>query len=271
MIKLLMGVCLTICSAPAFAQKNSSENALMIKDFDRVISFAKKPNVSYSTETRLVSEPILQKEDTLSTTGKFYKLGSHMYFTDNRQETFVSDTLMVRVNNQRKQIWISKIDTTINSGVDFLFLNSSSITKKLLTDYDITESTAENNLTTIELSKKSDNNGETKTVIRLVFDKQTWLPKSVTLVVDMKMSVDDEEINNLKNEGLYKNSLIKTINGQKYLLRSQTMTVLFNKIDTTQKKALSIPSLGDRVELDSKNGHFKPAGVYSDYDVVKTF
>lgn len=264
----MVGLSLTITTVIA---QSAADTALAVKDLNKVMLFTKKPNLYYSAKNQLLSVPILQGEDTLNSTSKFYKLGNQIYFTDGRQETYITDTLMVHVNNERKQIWITKIDTSFRTGGDLLFFNEPAITKKLLAGYSIAETDGTSNISTIELVSKDDKYNDTQTIIDWAFNKQTWYPKNLSLSVTMKRAVDDADIQYLKDKGVYQASLIKTINGQKYLSRKQTMTTVFGNISTSRDKALTIPSLSDKIIFNTQTGNFEPAGIYSNYQVVKTF
>jgi len=252
------------------ADGQTADTTALVENFNKVMSFTNHLYLHYNTFTKMVSDPVIQSEDTLSFNGEFYKYKNDFYCNSGQEEVFIEDSLMIRVNHQRKEIWISKMDTTTKNRAGASPIGSMDILKKIKDNYAISDVQKDTDFATIQLSKTQINTPQT-TMIAITYDKKTFLPLTMELKLKLDQRVDDDEINSLKEEGIQQNKLIKTIDKEKYLSRQQGIIISFKDINTTIEKAKEIPSWKEVLGYNFSTGEFIGKGRCSDYEITKTF
>lgn len=250
--------------------QSSTDTAALVKEFNKVMSFAVQPYLYYKTVMKMESAPVLQSEDTVSNIGTFYKNQNELYYNNGQEEMFLEDSLLVQINNERKTIWISKVDVSSKEKMDVLPLSNKHLQELFRKKYSITKRVTEDgncNLT-FEARQNTHESADINSRISLEYNQQTLLPKTMGLEIQIQQAVDDEILSALKNEGRDVNAVLQTINGVKYVVRKQLVSVQFENIDTSKEKAQQIPSWRDRLDFTTD---FAGKGIYKDYELTKTF
>ncbi len=267
LLVLLLAGCQFIC-----AQK-VADTALLIKEFNKVMSFTTNPYVYYTTVSVLNAEPVLQAQDTAILRGQFYKSSTEIYSNNNREEIFLQDSLMVQVNNDRKTIWLNKVDVASKAKMNIQPAGSRELQEILKRNYTISSTTGKNGLATIlfETRKQEGSSSTTNTSIALQYDTKTSLPQKMTIDIHLKQPVDEEMLTSLKEQEVDEKKLVQEIEGVKYLVRRQTMEVTFMNISTDEKKIPEMPRYKSVIELDKEKNEYNGTGKYAAYEVTKLF
>src|SRR6218665_2247246 len=92
------------------AGQSKRDTAKIIKEIEDVLSFSRKPVISYETETRINAVPAIGEEDVLTMNGKFVKNGRQLYYRSGDDEILIVDRIMVQISHKRKSIWILKLN-----------------------------------------------------------------------------------------------------------------------------------------------------------------
>lgn len=251
--------------------QSGKDTAVLIKEFNKVMSFSVQPNLYYTTTTKMNSIPVIESKDTMSIKGTFYKRGNNLYYHSGEQEACVEDSLVVQIDHGRKMIWISRVDMESREKMNTAPLNNKNLQGLFQENYTISKSMIDNSIARMNFETKQERStAGTTTEIGLEYNAKNYLPVRMDMEVKMKQEAKDEILTALKAEGINEAGLIQTIGGVKYIVRKQKISILFSGIDTSPEKVLQMPSWKDKLEYLA-GGEFAGKGVYKEYEVVKTF
>ncbi len=243
----------------------------IINDFAKVMGFASQSDIFYNTNIKMFSVPVMQTQDTMNFSGIFYKKGESVYAQSGNEETFLQDGFLIKINKERKSIWISKTDENIIEE-----LTQKKITKQVIelfrNRYNI-EKTLSGSVANISFDTKSveDYSNSYKTRISLQYDIKDYLPKSIEIEMILKEEADDELKAALISEGINVESLSQKIDGKEFFVRTQKMTLSFDNISTKSSIVQTIPSWKSYIKYDESKRNFIGIGMYSEYEITKLF
>ena len=270
-VKFVVTAILLMCSN-AHAQKKS-DTAALIKEFNKVMSFTSQPYLYYTTITKMTAEPVIESLDTLTMAGEFFKNNTEIYSNDGRSEMYLQDSLMIEVNNERKTIWVRKVDVASKANLNLLPVSSKEITEQFKKNYSISKLSVSEDVSRMyfEERKPPYSTSATTTFIVIEYSEKTLLPRSIEISIEMRQPASDEVIEAIRAEGLDETKLIKTVNGEKQLTRHQNVSIVFTKIESSKDRLVKMPAYQANLEFEGTTMEFRGKGKYRDYEVTMTF
>lgn len=250
-----------------------NDTTAIINDFNKVMSFATAPFLYYATTTKMNSWPVLEERDTMSVKGVFYKKGTELYYFNDLEETFLQDSLLIQINNDRKTIWVSRVDAETRDKLSTSLLDNKKIRELFRKSFRITRTitSANNVLLDFEQKQGLEDKSSVTTIISLEYDAGNYHPVSMKMDVCMREPADDDLIATLASEGITDPRLVEIKDGQKFIIRKQAVSISFSGIDTSPDKSGSMPSWKDKLVLNGQNGEFEGKGPFREYEIIKTF
>jgi hypothetical protein len=219
------------------------------------------------------ASPVLQAEDTLSIKGEFYKNGTNLYYSNEKEEMYMEDSFLIQVNHIKKSIWISKVDVASKENMNLLPLNKKEMEDLFRKKYVISKTTLSSATEELNFAATQFFDSISMVVVNIALDYsgKTFLPALLKMNVKMKQVLEEEQVAQLKNEGKNAAKALEKIGDRDYLVRNQGVTVSFIDIDNSKEKAMQIPQWQEKINYDKETNEFKGKGTYSDYEIVKTF
>jgi len=265
-------ILLLVFCQTAFSQQ-AADTAALIKEFKKVMAFGEQPYVFYTTATKLESEPVLEAQDTATMNGMFYKNETNLYYKCGPEETYLQDSLLIEVNQQRKTIWVSRVDMPSKEKLNTMPFSNKQLQGMMRKNYTIQKSITGNHMTKLSLETKQVAGGSAviSTRTALLFTEKDHIPQQVDIEMRMEQPANDEMIEQIKSQGVDERKLIQLINGQRYLIRMQKMSVVFESISNTKQKAMQIPLWQNILDFDAVKQSYTGKGVYAEYAVTKTY
>jgi hypothetical protein len=253
--------------------QSAEDTSALIREFSKVMSFTAQPYLYYSTTTKMSAEPVIESMDTLHVTGEFYKNNTEIYSSNKREEMYLQDSFMVEINNDRKTIWIRKVDVSTKENLNLLPLNTKEMLENFTKNYIIHKEKTAGGISRLNFEgrKPEYSTSATTTFISIEYSEKTWLPSLIEIVIEFKQPADEEMIEAIRAEGLDETKLVKTIAGVKQVWRKQVVRIDFTTIDHDKEKTAKIPSYKNKVDLDPNTMEFTGKGQYRDYEITKTF
>jgi hypothetical protein len=268
---LIMAIWCTVIQA-GYAQSNKDTTA-MVKEFNKVMSFALQPYLYYTTLTRMDALPVLEQRDTASIYGVFYKNETNLYYKNGQDEIYLQDSLLVQINDDQKTIWIRKVDMSTRDNLNVSPLGNKKIQDLFRKGYTIDKSIVDDRRMRMDFMTKqpvSTGAGIT-TQIGLEYQRDSYQPLLMDMNIKMQEPASDELLAALKTEGIDDARLVQTIDGTKYVIRKQQVSISFSAIDTSREKAMQMPDWKTKLQYNESNGEFAGKGAYSEYERTKTF
>ena len=260
----------TIVAIAIFTAAQSQDKASLVKEFNKVMSFAVQPYLYYTTRITMEASPVLQPADTLSDMGEFYKNGNDIYYSNMHEEVFLEDSFFIRINNEKKTIWISKVNVDSKDNMNVLPLSTAKIQRLFEKEYIINKIAVNDRSSRLNFRPFSQNASGLTTEIGLQYSNKNNTPELMELAITMKQAVSDEMVQQVKSNGKER-QLIQVIDGLPYLVHHQSVKIRFEEIDYSKEKAVQIPSWKSRIGFDPADGVFSGKNNYSDYEITKTF
>ena len=253
--------------------QSAKDTTAMVKEFNKVMSFAVQPFLYYTTSTKMDAVPVLESRDTMTVSGVFYKMGTNLYYNNGVEETLLEDSLLVQINNDRKTIWISRADMDTREKINVSPLGNKKTQELFRKNYAITKTIMGDGLARMnfEMKQTGEGNVGVTTIIGLEYDTRSYLPFRMEMDLQMREPANDEIITALRSEGITDTRLVEITGTQKYIVRKQKMSVSFSGIDSSKEKASGMPSWKDKLNYDPQSGEFVGKGIYQGYEIVKTF
>lgn len=268
-IKLLMFFVFTL----TVLQSNAQDTVSLIRDFNKVLSFAVKPYVYYKLDIKLASVPVLQQEDTLGLTGMFYKNRENIYYTNGREETFIDDSLLVEIDNEHKSIMVSKVDVSSKDKMNIMPLDDRSVQELFRRKFTIIKSAVTGTSDRLSFESKQYIDSASYAITNIVFQyaSKEMLPELMDMSVTMKQAIEEEYIAQMKEKGIKTEELVQRTGSASFMVRSQRFTMSFKDFDLTKEKAMQMPGWKEKLSYNPSTETFTGKGAYSDYEITKTF
>jgi len=271
--KIKIGVfCLAVLFGKSSYGQTKADTTAMVKEFTRVMAFADQPYLSFKTVTKMDAVPVMQAQDTLSYQGTFFKNQSDFYYNNGQEEIYVQDSFMIQINQNRKSIWISKVDMASKKKNNVLHVDDKQLQEFFRKEYTI-EKTKINPMTSgLNFVAKQKSDAQTITTnIKLEYTLKDYLPVLMQIEMNMQQPLNDQLLAEIKNENADSSGLIQTIENVKYVVRRQKISVAFSDITNTKVRAMQMPSWKDILSYDETAHEFSAKELYKDYEITKTF
>src|SRR5262249_23666924 len=135
---LILMMFFPVCSG--LRAQHVSDTSRAIREFEKVMSFATQPYLYYTSVTSLRYGPLVGGRDSaIMLRSRFYKVGDDLYYGNEVEETYLQDSLIVRVNHQRKTILLNRVDTNTKKNIDVMPLKQARLQKMFRKTYTISE------------------------------------------------------------------------------------------------------------------------------------
>jgi len=253
-----------------YGQKDA-DNTALVNEFTKVMSFGSKQYISYSMLTKVASVPVTQPEDTITTTGVFYKNGNSMYSGNEIEETYFQDSFYIEVNHARKTIWVNKASPKEFEKLVGLPVSNTALKK--LTGEHFTAAQTENGQGSkiVFETTKEDANTTITTNVSLAYSNATSIPSVFDMQITMQQPWSEEVAAALKADGIDDAVLIQKKEGNRYWVRKQSVEVRFENVDTTQEAVMKMPLWTEKFAYSAEENKFIAKGAYSDYEITQLF
>lgn len=270
--KSIFGFLLLFLPALAYCQP-ATDTAALILEYNKVMSFTAQPYIHYTTLTKLSANPVLQSQDTASLIGEFFKNNTDIYSNNVKEEMYMQDSLMVSISNDRKTIWLNKVDVETKDRMNVITPFGKDVQEIMRRNYTISKSSQDENTSSIvfETRRPQTTEAVSNTRITIEYDSKSYLPRNINIDISMKEPADEETIAALKDEEVDEKKLVKEINGVKYLIRSQSMYIQFMAIKSDKANVMQMPSYNSCLDYNTVTQEFTGKGKYKDYEVTKLF
>jgi len=267
LLLMLLAVCQT-----GFCQEKT-DTAALVKEFKKVMEFGTQPYLYYSTVTKMESEPVIEAQDTATMNGVFYKNGTDLYYKSGPEEVYLQDSLMIQINQQRKTIWISRVDMASKEKLNTMQVGNRQFNELMRKNFTIQKASMANNTARLSFETKqmAGRSAVISTRAGLLFTEKEHLPQQIEIEMRMQQPANDEMIAQIKNQGVDERKLIQLINGQQYLVRMQKMSVAFEHIDHSKEKVMQMPLWKDILDFNTAEQTYTGKAAYAEYEVTKTF
>jgi hypothetical protein len=251
----------------------AQDTAAMVKEFNTVMSFSVQPYLHYNARTVVASTPVMQPEDTMNFSGEFYKNETNIYYASNREEMFLEDSLFIEINNERKSIWISKVDVSTKDKMNVLPLANKDLQQLFRQKYLISKTITDKEFSKLNFETKQYFDSVSMVIVNvgLQYSGKKMLPQLLEMNVHMKQRIDDAAEQQIKSQGINGAAAVQVIDNDKFFVRTQKVSVNFSDIDNTKEKAMQIPSWKSRLDYDLANNEFSGKGIYAGYEITKNF
>jgi hypothetical protein len=254
--------------------QHASDTAAAIRQLDKVMSFATQPYLYYNTVTTLRYGPMAGGRDSGSTLhSRFFKVGDDLYYGNEVEETFLQDSLLIRVNHNRKAIILSKVDITTKKNLDLLPLSRQTVRKMFRQQFTISQPETEGDTGRIVMHshERMVMRALAGTDIEVLYDKATSLPTLLKTTYRIRQEPSEEMVSTLQNRGYDMTKMATEDNGGKSLIITETAAIRFYSIGMEKDKAMTMPSWKEEILFDNASGTFMGKGACAGYEVMKTF
>jgi hypothetical protein len=186
---------------------------------------------------------------------------------------YLQDSFLIQVNQKRKTIWISKVDVASKEKMNVLPVNDKQVQELFRKKYTIQQSALNRDESRLYFVTKqnADSSTTVTTNIVLEYSHKDYLPKLMQMEIHMQQPLSDDLLTALKNDNIDDTKLIQIIGGEKYLVRTQKVSVVFSEINNTKQKAMQMPLWKDILDFRETEQEFTAKGVYEGYEVTKMF
>lgn len=261
----------TVVALVAFSSVTAQDTAAMIKDFNKVMSFAVAPYLYYSSSTSVKASPVMQKEDTLNMKGVFYKYGNELFYKNEQEEMYLEDSFFIEVNHERKTIWISKVNVATKDKMNALPLSNKELQSLFRKKFTISKEKLDEDHDQLNFESKQyyDSVSMVLVNIALKYSGKTYIPDLLQMNITMKQPIDDYQVQQLKEADV--KTAVQTIGSTRYFTRNQTVTIAFADISNSKEKAMQIPSWKEMLNYNGNGNEFSGKGNYNNYEITKTF
>jgi hypothetical protein len=271
-IKSIFSFLLLLFPALAYCQQ-ATDTAALILEYNKVMSFTAQPYIHYTTLTKLSANPVLLSQDTASLMGEFFKNNTDIYSNNVKEEMYMQDSMMVSISNDRKTIWLNKVDVDTKDRMNVISPFGKDVQEIMKRNYAISKSSPDDNTGRIvfETRRPQTSVAVSNTRITIEYDSKSYLPRNINIDISMKEAIDEETIAALKEEEVDEKKLVKEINGVKYLVRSQSIYILFTAIKNDKENVMQMPSYNTCLDYNAVTQEFTGKGKYKDYEITKLF
>ena len=253
------------------AGQSKRDTAKIIKEIEDVLSFSRKPVISYETETRINAVPAIGEEDVLTMNGKFVKNGRQLYYRSGDDEILIVDSIMLQISHKRKSIWILKLNQKQQED----FINGLPAQKQMPDvfgkNFIVQKEVSDDKQASVSFYSKNygETGNSTKTTIE--YDVKQMLPQAFRMEISMKEEADEELLAALSAEGIDVSRLVVKEDGKSMLTRKQFVNITLKNWSLDEEKPQAIPSPYDYVVAGFETGEPVGKGLYADYEVRRLF
>ena len=254
--------------------QHSSDTSALIRELNKVMSFAVQPYLCYTTTTTMSRGPLLAGADTgRSLHSHFYKMGTDLFYGNEQDEMFLQDSLLVRIDHGRKSIQLNKVDEAARRKIDLLPLKKVDMQRLFREHYTLSEIPDLGDTASI-LIRKEDKSGlqplaDMQILIRYV--KTSHLPLIMAVTMQLRQAPSQGISDQLKKEGFDVAKMVVERDGRRSLVLKQSMLVSFGAIAEDKADAMKMPSWKQKIAYDQAVQDFKGIGPCEGYEVIKTF
>ncbi|MDR3715179.1 MAG: hypothetical protein P4L51_20385 [Puia sp.] len=265
-------VILLAASRLANAQRPADTTAL-IDEFDKVLSFAVQPYVYYTSVTSLHSGPMIAGKDSATVLrNNFYKVNDDLYYGNDKQETYLQDSLLVQIDHQRKTIQLRKVDVATKKRMDILPLKRGEVQKMLRRQYELVGMPGEGDTGRILVrSREGVRTTGVSTEMALQYSKRSYLPRFLEMSLRTRQPGSEQMEGALRSQGFDISRMVSEKEGSRSLVITQTVSIQFGEISLDREKALNMPSWKDKVNYDPASNGFSGVGACTGYEMIRTF
>lgn len=273
MRKLRCMVITLVFSCGQVVAQTSTDTTALFNEFMKVMSFTTRPYLYYSTSTRMSSEPVLEPTDTVTMIGEFYKNSTDIYSNTGREEMYLQDSLMIEINNERKSIWVRKVDVSTKDNLNLLPANTKDLLDRVKKSFQVRKEQISQETSRLYFTenKPAYSTAATTTLITLDYSEKTFLPQLIEISIELKQPISEEEAQAIHSEGYDETKLIKVVDGKKEIVRKQKVSIAFTEINSDKQILERMPIYKSSFRLDAITAEFTGMGKYKDYEVTKTF
>ncbi|HET6255010.1 MAG TPA: hypothetical protein VFE32_13095 [Puia sp.] len=246
----------------------------VIRDFNDIMAFAVQPYVYYSSTTSMMTGPMRNGRDSvIRLHGKFYKVGDDMYYGTEAEELFVQDSLMIRIDHERKAITVQRIDMATKKDLDLLPLKGADRQRLLRGRYLISELPEGGDTGVIVIRTQASRLGiqVQGAEMRVEFRKGSHLPLLMQVTVHIRQDGSEQVREALKGEGYNVERMQGNFNGMPCLVMEHTAAVRFDNISMDREQAQQMPLWTAKLVYDRATGEWTGAGDCAGYTVTKLF
>lgn len=268
-MKIFISIVVLIVALRTSAQ-SSRDTARMISDLGKAMMFSTRPDLSFTVRTEVTLDPAISLPDSTShAEGVFYKHNDDLYYGNASQETYLQDSLIVRVDFGRKAILVGKVDVATKAKMDLLPLKEADLRKMLRAEYTIERKKGEEGLEQLVLRPKI--NATKGQEIVLEYESGSYLLKRMAMTVHLRQPASPPLEQMLSDKGIDVGKIKVSYGGHDYLSIAQTVTVSFSGISLDPQKASGMPSWKAVLSCEGQGNDFVAKGKCEGYTVTKTF
>jgi hypothetical protein len=274
--RIILLLSFVVITANLFAQKKQkdADTAAMLKDFTKIMAFSKEPYIYYDAIIKMQSVPILQEQDTMQLKAVFYKKDKDLFISNSIEETYIQDSFEIEINNDRKTIWISKVNAESENNFNIFPLSDKEFKNMLRNKYVISQSEIDKGNTRInfETNQQYDSISNLKISLGVYYDNKKYLPTILEMDIASKQQISEENVEVLKRQGTSIKDLLKMEEDVIFMVRSQKMTMNFLQIDNNKVNPKEMPSWKSILEYNAQEDEFTIKNEkYSNYEITKTY
>jgi hypothetical protein len=270
--KRLAGFLMLLLPVTGYCQQEA-DTAALILEYNKVMSFTAQPYMHYTTVTKLGASPVLQSQDTASLMGEFFKNGTDIYSNNVKEEVYLQDSLMVSISNDRKTIWLNRVDVSTKDRMNVINPFGKEVQEIMRRNYTISKFSPDDRTSQLvfETRKPGGNAATRHTRITVEYDNKLLLPRKIDIEISIKEPVNEEDIAALKEEEVDEKQLLQEINGSQYLVRKQSMHIQFTSINNDKETVIQMPWYKSCLDYNEVTQEFTGKGKYKDYEVTRLF
>ena len=273
LFRMIVLLALLVTSRPVSAQ-HVRDTMAVIRDFNAVMAFAVQPYVYYSSTMSMTTGPMRKGADSvMKLHGKFYKVGDDMYYGTEAEELFVQDSFMIRIDHNRKDIMVQRIDLSTKKNMDLLPLKRADRQRLLRGRYLISEMSrgGDTGLITIRSQEGKLQTQLQSAEMQVEFRQNGHLPLMMQVTIQTRQDGSEQVRELLRGWGYNVERMQASFYGIQYLILDQTAEVRFDEISMENDRAKHMPLWTEKLAYDRSAGQFSGAGDCAGYTVTKLF
>lgn len=250
------------------AQTDSIE---ILNNFTKVMSFAQQPFVTYQMDMNIKSSPDLSKTVS-SHKGVYKKNGTSVYFNNGIEEILVKDSLMLRVNHDRKSIWVSKMNKEQLNNLTGGTPDINQIAALMQKRYKVSQS-AENEFENKIILETENNVYEGQSVKMFVrYNNLNKTPSQIQFEFGTKEELTDELMAMIKeSDAIDPTNLIVKEGGIQYIQFKQIIETNIKNISFELADVSVMPVWNEYIIIDQEKGEMTGAKQFSAYEVTRLY
>jgi hypothetical protein len=250
------------------------QNEGHLKKLIKLANLYRYSELYYTTNTSLQSFPFLEAVDTANFNSICYKTAHKLYIKNGEDETFLEDSILVRIVNRRKKIWIDKINAKQKEEMLNTDITNRQLQKLITEKYVTTETKIDKNINEISLMRWIDDTLKTSNVeyaIAIMYNTETEALLSFKMISNLKQPFTPEVEQYILKKGINANDFIISEGNYKFLNRKQILTTNFLNIQTKNINQIKVPMLSERLQLNKQSNEYEGLGDLLNFEIIKSF